>query len=269
MPASPTSPLGWPQPQGLWHPSHEKDSCGVGFIAHLKGKRSHDIILKTLTMNAQMDHRGASGSDPATGDGAGIFIQMPDKFLRKEMAKKSIELPPEGSYGAGLVFLPPDPSEREAAMQVFEIVIRAEGQKFIGWRSVPVNSKILGITSGRYEPTIKQVFIEKNPEITDPMEFERILYVIRKRVAAWIRNNEIPNKFADVHGNKANTFPGADYHYVTGLSARTMIYKGMLTPVPVVRILPGFPRPGVRVGAGPDAHPLLDQHLPKLVARPP
>ena len=243
MLAPPTSPLGWPQPQGLWHPSHEKDSCGVGFIAHLKGQRSHDIILKTLTMNAQMDHRGASGSDPATGDGAGIFVQMPDKFLRKEMAKKGFTLPPEGSYGAGLVFLPPDPSEREAAMQVFEIVIRAEGQKFIGWRNVPVNSKILGITSGRYEPTIKQVFIEKSPEITDPMEFERKLYVIRKRVAAWIRNNEIPNKFADVHGNKANTFPGADYHYVTGLSARTMIYKGMLTPCQLSEYFPDFHDP--------------------------
>ena len=110
------SPLGWPQPQGLWHPSQEKDGCGVGFIAHLKGKRSHDIIVKTLTMNAQMDHRGASGSDPATGDGAGIFVQMPDKFLRKEMAKKGIELPPEGSYGSGLVFISPEPSEREAAI---------------------------------------------------------------------------------------------------------------------------------------------------------
>jgi glutamate synthase (ferredoxin) len=243
MLAPQTSPLGWPQPQGLWNPSHEKDSCGVGFIAHLKGKRSHDIIMKTLTMNAQMDHRGASGSDPATGDGAGIFVQMPDKFLRKEMAKKGITLPPEGSYGAGLVFLPPDPSEREAAMQVFEIVIQAEGQKFIGWRNVPVNSHILGITSGRYEPTIKQVFIEKSPDLTDPMAFERKLYVIRKRVAAWIRNNEIPNKFADVHGNKANSFPGADYHYVTGLSARTMIYKGMLTPCQLSEYFPDFHDP--------------------------
>ncbi len=238
-----TSPLGWPQPQGLWHPSHEKDSCGVGFIAHLKGKRSHDIIVKTLTMNSQMDHRGASGSDPATGDGAGIFIQMPDKFLRKEMAKKGVELPPEGGYGSGLVFLSPDTSEREAAMQVFEIVIREEGQKFIGWRTVPVNSNILGKTSGRYEPCIKQVFIEKNPAISDPMEFERKLYVIRKRVATWIRDNEMPNKFTDVHGNKSNSFPGGDYHYVTGLSARTMIYKGMLTPCQLSEYFPDFHDP--------------------------
>ena len=243
MSVSQTSPLGWPQPQGLWHPSHEKDSCGVGFIAHLKGKRSHDIIVKTLTMNAQMDHRGASGSDPATGDGAGIFVQMPDKFLRKEMAKKGIELPPEGSYGSGLVFMSPDTSEREASMQVFEHVIREEGQKFIGWRTVPVKSSILGKTSGRFEPAIKQVFIEKSADITDPMDFERKLYIIRKRVAAWIRNNEVPNKYTDVHGNKSNTFPGGDYHYVTNLSARTMVYKGMLTPCQLAEYFPDFHDP--------------------------
>jgi glutamate synthase (ferredoxin) len=230
MPLSKKSPHGWPEPQGLWHPSREKDACGVGFIAHLKGKRSHDIIVKTLTMNNQMDHRGASGSDPATGDGAGIFTQMPDKFLRREMAKKGVELPPEGDYGSGCVFFSPEASVREVAMQVFELVVREEGQKFLGWRTVPVKSELLGKTSSRYEPVIKQIFIGKSPDITDPMDFERKLYVIRKRVGAWIRNNEVPNQFRDVHGNKGNSFPGADYHYVTGLSARTMVYKGMLTP---------------------------------------
>jgi glutamate synthase (ferredoxin) len=243
MSVSQTSPLGWPQPQGLWHPSHEKDACGVGFIAHLKGKRSHDIIQKTLTMNAQMDHRGASGSDPATGDGAGMLVQMPDKFLRKEMAKKGIELPPEGDYGAGVVFLSPDPSEREAAMQVFEHVIREEGQKFIGWRTVPVKSEILGKTSGRYEPAIKQVFIGKSADITDPADFERKLYIIRRRVAYWIRNNEMPNKFTDVHGNKSNSFPGASYLYITNLSAGTMVYKGMLTPCQLSEYFPDFHDP--------------------------
>ena len=237
------SPLGWPQPQGLWHPSQEKDGCGVGFIAHLKGKRSHDIIVKTLTMNAQMDHRGASGSDPATGDGAGIFVQMPDKFLRKDMAKKGIELPPEGSYGSGLVFISPEPSEREAAMQVFEHVIHEEGQKLLGWRTVPTRSEILGKTSGRYEPLIKQVFIEKSADITSAIDFERKLYVIRKRVATWIRNNEMPNKFSDVHGNKSNSFPGGDYHYVTNLSARTMVYKGMLTPCQLSEYFPDLHDP--------------------------
>jgi len=243
MPVSQTSPLGWPAPQGLWHPSREKDSCGVGFIAHLKGKKSHDIIEKTLTMNAQMDHRGASGADPATGDGAGLFVQMPDKFLRKEMAKKGVELPPEGEYGCGHVFMSPEASSREAVMQMFEHVIRDEGQEFLGWRTVPVKSEILGKMSGRFEPVIKQVFIGKNPDITDPMEFERILYVIRKRVRARIRDNEVPNKFRDVHGNKSNSFPGADYHYVTGLSARTLVYKGMLTPCQLGEYFPDLNDP--------------------------
>jgi glutamate synthase (ferredoxin) len=237
------SPLGWPAPQGLWDPSREKDACGVGFIAHLKGKRSHDIIVKTLTMNENMDHRGASGSDPDTGDGAGLLVQMPDKFLRKEMAAKGIELPPEGEYGAGLVFLSPQASEREAAMQVFEHVIREEGQRFLGWRTVPVKSEILGKTSGRYEPVIKQVFVAKNPAITSQKEFERRLYIIRKRVGVWIRNNEMPGKFRDVHGNSSNKFPGADYHYVTGLSSRTMIYKGMLTPCQLATYFPDFHDP--------------------------
>ena len=243
MSVSQTSPLGWPQPQGLWHPSREKDACGVGFIAHLKGKRSHDIIVKTLTMNENMDHRGASGSDPATGDGAGLFVQMPDKFLRKKMAEKGIELPAEGNYGSGLVFLPPDPSEREAIMQVFECVIKEEGQKFLGWRTVPTKSEILGKTSGRFEPVIRQLFIEKSDDITSPMEFERKLYVIRKSVARWIRNNEMPNKYRDVHGNKANSFPGADYLYVTNLSARTMVYKGMLTPCQLGEYFPDLHDP--------------------------
>ena len=243
MSVSQTSPLGWPQPQGLWHPSHEKDSCGVGFIAHLKGKRSHDIIEKTLTMNSNMDHRGASGSDPATGDGAGLLVQMPDKFLRKEMAKKGVELPPEGDYGAGVVFLSPDPSEREAAMQVFEHLIADEGQIFLGWRTVPVKSEILGKTSGRYEPCIKQLFIGKSADITDPQDFERKLYIIRRRVAYWIRTNEMPNQFNGVHGNKSNSFPGAAYLYITNLSARTMVYKGMLTPCQLSEYFPDFHDP--------------------------
>ncbi len=237
------SPFGWPEPQGLWHPCREKDACGVGFIAHLKGKRSHDIVLKTLTMNEQMDHRGASGSDPATGDGAGIFIQMPDKFLRREMAAKDVELPPEGDYGSGLIFFSPEAAVREVAMQVFEHVIRDEGQKFLGWRTVPVKSGILGKTSGRYEPVIKQLFIQKSADLTDAMAFERKLYVIRKRVGKMIRNNELPNQFRDVHGTKSNNFPGADYHYVTGLSARTMIYKGMLTPCQLSEYFPDFHDP--------------------------
>jgi glutamate synthase (ferredoxin) len=243
MPESKKTPLGWPEPQGLWEPSREKDSCGVGFIAHMKGKRSHDIIQKTLTMNTHMIHRGASGSDPDTGDGAGIFIQMPDKFLRKAMAEKGTELPPEGQYGSGLVFLSPNQSEREATMQLFEHIIREEGQKFIGWRTVPVKSEILGKTSGRYEPAMKQVFIERSADIKTAMDFERKLYVIRKRVGNAIRYNEVPSQFYDVHRTTKKVFPGSEYFYVTGLSARTMIYKGMLTPCQLSEYFPDFHDP--------------------------
>jgi glutamate synthase (ferredoxin) len=237
------TPHGWPEPQGLWDPAREKDSCGVGFIAHLKGKRSHDIIEKTLTMNTNMEHRGASGSEPETGDGAGIFVQMPDKFLRREMETQDVELPPEGQYGAGIVFLSPHSGEREAAMQIFEHIIKEEGQKFLGWRNVPVVSSILGRTSGRYEPRLKQVFIGRNDDITDPMEFERCLYIIRKRVFNSIRTNEVPAQFYDVHRNQRNAFPGNEYFYVTGLSARTMIYKGMLTPCQLAEYFPDLHDP--------------------------
>ena len=234
------TPFGWPEPQGLWHPSREKDSCGVGFIAHLKGKRSHGIIEKTLTMNTHMIHRGASGSEEDTGDGAGIFIQMPDKFLRKEMLAKEIELPPEGRYGSGIVFMSPHSGEREAAMQLFEHIIREEGQKFLGWRTVPVNSSILGRTSGHYEPHMKQVFIGCDPSITNILAFERKLYVIRRRLVNSIRTNEVPVQFYDVHRNQKNTFPGSEYFYLTGLSARTMIYKGMLTSCQLTEYFPDF-----------------------------
>lgn len=244
MPRSQKTPHGWPEPQGLWHPSHEKDSCGVGFIAHMKGKRSHDIIVKTLTMNNQMIHRGASGSEPETGDGAGIFIQMPDKFLRRVMLdSRGLELPPEGEYGSGVVFLSPHASEREATMQLMEHVIKEEGQKFLGWRSVPVKSEILGKISARYEPVMKQVFIGRAKEITDPMEFERKLFLIRKQVVNAIATNEVPSQFYDVHRTAKNTFPGSEYFYVTGLSARTMIYKGMLTPCQLAEYFPDFHDP--------------------------
>lgn len=237
------TPVGWPEPQGLWDPSRERDACGVGFIAHLKGKRSHDIIEKTLTMNTQMDHRGASGADPLTGDGAGLFVQMPDKFLRKRMLTKGIELPPEGEYGAGLIFLPQHPSEREAIMQLFEHIIREEGQKFLGWRNVPVKSDILGKISGQFEPAIRQIFIQRSADITDVMDFERKLYVIRRRIVNAVRGNEIPSQFSDPHQAQMKRFPGSEFFYITGLSARTMIYKGMLTPCQLAEYFPDLHDP--------------------------
>ncbi|MGF1453246.1 MAG: glutamate synthase large subunit [Opitutales bacterium] len=238
------TPFGWPEKQGLWTPEMEHDSCGVGFIAHLKGKRSHEIIEMTLKMDMAMDHRGALGADPLTGDGAGIFLQMPDKFLRKEMAKQDIELPPEGQYGAGIVFMSPHANDREALSRLFEHIIREEGQTFLGWRRVPVRSEILGKTSREYEPVMKQIFIGRSKTITDDLAWERKLYMIRRKVANAIRDNEVPSGLYDVHGSAtAKSFPGEEYFYVPSLSGRTMVYKGMLSPCQLAEYFPDFHDP--------------------------
>lgn len=232
------NPLGWPAKQGLFDPAQEKDSCGVGFVAHLKGQRSHAIVQDAIEMNDNMIHRGACGCEPDTGDGAGIFVQMPDRFLRREMAKVDVQLPPEGQYGSGIVYFSPDNRQRDAAKEVFEHVIMEEGHRFLGWRRVPVNSAILGATSSRFEPVMEQVFIGQSKKYSDPLDWERQLYIVRRRVINAIRDNQVPKQFLDAHQNTQNDFPGSDYFYIASLSARTMIYKGMLTPQ---QIGPYFP----------------------------
>ncbi|MEM8549470.1 MAG: glutamate synthase central domain-containing protein, partial [Verrucomicrobiota bacterium] len=229
----PYTELGWPEKQGLFDPAREKDSCGVGFVCHMKGQRSHQIIQDAIEMNNHMIHRGACGCEPDTGDGAGMFIQMPDKFLRKEMEKQDVELPPEGHYGAGIVFLSPDASARDAAKEAVERIIHGEGQKFLGWRRVPVDSSILGKTSKGFEPVMEQLFIGRDPAITDDLNWERKLYVIRRQMHLAVHRNQVDT--AGKHHNAVATdadgaFPGAEYFYTVSLSARTMIYKGMLTP---------------------------------------
>lgn len=229
----PHTEFGWPEKQGLFDPALEKDACGVGFVCHMKGQRSHQIIKDAIEMNNHMIHRGACGCEPDTGDGAGIFIQMPDKFLRKEMAKKGIDLPPEGQYGAGIVFLSPDITARDAAKEVCEQIISKEGQSFLGWRRVPVDSSILGKTSKSFEPIMEQLFIGRDPSIINDIDWERKLYIIRRRIHYSIRQNDA--HMAGKHHNAVTqdnegSFPGAEYFYTVSLSARTMIYKGMLTP---------------------------------------
>lgn len=230
MADSPKTPLGWPAAQGLFDPSREKDSCGVGFVAHMKGVRSHQIVQDAIIMNDNMIHRGACGCEPETGDGAGMFLQMPDKFLRKEMTERGVELPVEGDYGAGVFFLSPNVAERSAAKEVCEHIIREEGQKPLGWRRVPVDSSILGKTSGSYEPVMEQVFIGKKEEFADPLDWERKLYIIRRRMMNAILHNDVPQHMYDVHGLSDKSFPGAEYFYISSLSGRVMVYKGMLTP---------------------------------------
>src|SRR5262245_47093921 len=130
--------------QGLYDPRFEHDSCGVGFIAHLKGKKSHEIVKNGIKILEHLSHRGACGCDPLTGDGAGLLIQVPDEFLRKQCAKKRIPLPESGQYGTGLVFFPTDLMQRNSIERWFEHVIHEEGQKFLGWREVPHDSSQIG-----------------------------------------------------------------------------------------------------------------------------
>ncbi len=215
----PRNAAGEPPAQGLYDPAYEHDSCGVGFIVHIKGKKSHQIVRDALTMLENMEHRGACGCESNTGDGAGILVQVPDKFLRREMAKQGITLPPAGQYGVASVFLPRDAKERAECERGLEEATKAEGQTVLGWRDVPVDAKLadVGPTAMAAEPVFKQFFIGRNPNLKDDLGFERKLFVIR-RVAMNRLRYTLPN-----HEARDTLF------FITSLSARTLIYKGMLT----------------------------------------
>ncbi len=210
---------GWPEPQGLYDPSHEKDACGIGFVCHVKGVPSHDLIQHALKILVNLDHRGACGCEPNTGDGAGILMQMPHEFFQKVLPGAHIDnLPEAGCYGAGLVFLPRDPELRRHCEKKVEEIVAACGQEFIGWRTVPTRNFELGSTAVSYEPVIRQMFVGRNPDLENDWDFERKLYVIRRVCSAALR-----------YGNEKT----GDFFYIPSLSARTLIYKGMLTPIQV------------------------------------
>ncbi|MFZ5649628.1 MAG: glutamate synthase large subunit [Bacillota bacterium] len=208
---------GLPPKQGLYDPRFEHDACGIGFVANIKGKKSNEIVRQSLTVLVNLDHRGARGSEANTGDGAGILMQIPHTFFEKKCAKKGIHLPPAGSYGVGMLFLPQDAARRETCEQAVERVVREEGQTLLGWRTVPVNNYTLGETARLAQPFIRQVFIARNPEIKDELAFERKLYVIRQRLMKEVRQSSIME-------GEIFTF------YFASLSSRTIVYKGMLTP---------------------------------------
>ncbi|MCH7505053.1 glutamate synthase large subunit, partial [PVC group bacterium] len=202
-----------PQKQGLYDPAMEHDACGVGFIVQMEGKKSHTIIRNGLTILENLAHRGACGCDPLTGDGAGITTQVPDKFLRKECQKNHIVLPPEGEYGVGNVFLPPNLEERNAYEEWFEQIIHGEGQKFLGWRDIPHDSSQIGKVAHSVEPEFRQIFIQKDSGIKDQDAFERKLYVIRKLIEKKVWNSH---------------FSQQSYFHIASLSTRTLVYKGQL-----------------------------------------
>ena len=214
---------GAPPKQGLYDPRFEHDACGVGFVVNIKGKKSHAIIQQALQVLRNLQHRGACGSEVNTGDGAGILMQVPHAFLEEACREMKIALPGPGEYGVGMVFLPPHPGERYKCEVLFEDIVATEGLRLLGWRTVPTEHSSLGQTAIASEPIVRQVFIARPDGLADDLAFERKLYVIRKLAE---------------HGIRASGLRGGDKFYVCSLSAKTMIYKGMLTPDQVERYYP-------------------------------
>src|SRR2546423_835885 len=169
-----------PPQQGLYDPRNEHDSCGVGFVAHIKGKKSHTIVEQGLTILRNLNHRGAVGADPKASDGAGILVQIPDQFFRDELGKLGIGLPPVGEYGVGMVFLPRDPASRFACQYEIERAIKDEGQELLGWRDVPVDNSDLAEPAKRIEPVMRQVFIGRGKKLTVTDAPQREAYIISK-----------------------------------------------------------------------------------------
>ena len=203
-----------PAAQGMYDPENEHDSCGVGFVAHIKGKKRHEIIQQGLKILENLDHRGAVGADKLMGDGAGILIQIPDGFYREEMAKQGVTLPPEGEYGVGMIFLPKEHASRLACEQELERTVKAEGQIVLGWRDVPVDATMpISPTVKASEPLIRQIFIGRGKDIVVTDALERKLYVIRKTASHRIQALKLK------HGKE---------YFVPSMSARTIVYKGLL-----------------------------------------
>src|ERR1700736_38763 len=162
-----------PAKQGLYDPRYEHDACGVGFVVDLKGRKSHDLVQKAIQILLNLEHRGACGCEKNTGDGAGILIQMPHRFLVQECDKLKIQLPAYTEYGVGMVFLPANLEDRAFCEERFNQIIREEGQHVLGWRTVPVDGSSLGPTAQRSQPVVRQVFIGRSGRVADDMAFER------------------------------------------------------------------------------------------------
>ncbi|MBP9059169.1 MAG: glutamate synthase subunit alpha [Rhodoferax sp.] len=202
------------QNNGLYATEHEHDACGVGFVAHIKGIKSHDIVKNALKILENLDHRGAVGADKLMGDGAGILIQLPDALYREEMHKQGVDLPPLGEYGVGMIFLPKEHASRLACEQEMERAIKMEGQVLLGWRDVPVNRDMpMSPTVREKEPILRQVFIGRGNDVIVQDALERKLYVIRKTASAAIQNLHLKH---------------SKEYYVPSMSSRTVVYKGLL-----------------------------------------
>src|SRR5580704_4496979 len=191
-----TRVFGLPEPQGLYHPSHEHDACGIGFVAHIKGQKTHDIIEKGIQVLINLTHRGACGCDPETGDGAGILIQIPHTFFAREARRLGFTLPAPGEYGVGMVFLPVEPHQRLQAEGIIERIVKEEGLRLLGWRDTPIEGSAIGRIARASQPYIEQIFVKRGedskPRTTD--ELERKLYVVRKRAEAEVAATEMDDR---------------------------------------------------------------------------
>ena len=219
-----------PQKQGLYDPQFERDACGFGFVADLKGRQSNQILRDAIQVLKNLDHRGACGCETNTGDGAGVLMQMPHAFLREAAREAHITLPEPGEYGCGLIFMPRNATQRRRIEGVFASVVQSEGQIYLGGRTVPTDNSMLGETARASEPFIRQVFIQRGPDTETTEEFERKLYVIRKRAY-----NEI----------RVSTMGGSDYWYVVSLSHKTLVYKGMLLTAQLDQYFPDLRNPSL------------------------
>ena len=229
---------------GLYQPEYEHDACGVAFVADLTGRRSHDIVQRALTALIRLEHRGARGAEVETGDGAGLLLQVPDGFYREVVP---FELPEAGGYAVGNAFLPTDEVERSAAITEIERIADEEGLRVLGWRELPIDpdGATLGPTSRRVMPVLRQLFVAaQDPGVTG-IALDRLAFCLRKRAE---------------HGTRA---------YFPSLSARTIVYKGMLTEQQLVKFYPDVTDERVTSSLGHGALPVLHQHLPVLAAGPP
>ncbi len=219
-----------PSRQGLYDPDYEHDSCGVGFVVDIAGRKSHRIVDQALTVLKNLLHRGACGCEANTGDGAGILIQIPDAFFRRECARLGIALPAPRHYGVGMVCLPTGAGERVACQALLDRIVREEGQVPLGWRDVRTDHGALGDSARRNEPTFRQVFVGRGGAIRNAAEFERTLFLIRKRVENGVLTSGLKQKH---------------YFYVGSLSCNTIVYKGMLSADQIEGYFPDITDPAV------------------------
>jgi glutamate synthase (ferredoxin) len=212
-----------PAKQGLYDPRFEHDACGVGFVVDLKGRKSHSIVQKAIEVLINLEHRGACGCEKNTGDGAGISVQTPHDFFIAQCGALQINLPQFGHYGVGMVFLPTEAGDREQIELLLESIVNDEGQTVLGWRDVPTDDSMIGPTARASEPVVRQVFIGRSAAVPDDLAFERKLFVIRRRVEKAVKRSDIRQR---------------GLCYISSLSYKTIVYKGMLLAAQLTAFYP-------------------------------